>query len=154
MTASAPARRDYVSDFRIVRTTDFSSTAPGGQVTTGEYLVHAYSILSTNEVVFDVYEPHTHDEGSGSSHSTSMSFDEYGRLGSVRTRRIPSDVAALPYGDERTARCHRWFASNEALCHEVIRAAYPALFAHTGSGRLKDGHGACTTDEFRKEATV
>lgn len=143
--------REYVREMRVVE-----KRSPITRVLEGEFVVHAYSILGTDEVVFDVLEPYRY-EGGCASHSTSGHYeiDPEGNvqsLGHVRTRKLTSDLAALAYGPARTAAALAFYRANEAVCEEVIRAAYPDLFAHYGAGRIKDGHGYCTLDEYAAAA--
>lgn len=130
--------RSHVNDERIV---EFRS--PITNVLEGEFIVRAYSILSTDLVTFAAYEPADGFE----SHGTTTTIEGYpGRYGTIATRRPPQELLELPYGPERTARVQAHYTAVKEKALEVIRAAYPELVG------LRDLHdvGRClvTLEEF------
>lgn len=131
-------KRNYVNEERIVET-----RGPITKVLEGEFIVHAYSILTTDTVMFDVYES---TEGFD-AHGTTRYHDDFGRIGAVRTRQPDAEIMALPWGPERTARCQSFWTASQALCEETILAAFPEL---AGVARCKDGHATCTLDEYHE----
>lgn len=138
------ARRYYRQE-RVVAALAWSPVAPGGSVTEGEYVVRGYSIACTDDVVFEVYEELHHDRVTGYSHSTSFTSEEFGRLGTVLSRRLPPEIDALPYGEARTAACNARRAKLEATCDEIIRTAFPEI-AEAGVLSTRGGHGSCRLD--------
>lgn len=102
--------RDYFNEERVV----------------GAFIVHGYSIISTDEVTFAVYEPAARMPV-GYTHSTITHSDEHGLLGAVRTRALPAEIAGLPYGDERIRQCDLYHRGLDALADELILAAFPEV---------------------------
>jgi hypothetical protein len=102
-------QRGYVSDWRTV----------------GAYYVHRYSILSTDRVVYAVYEPMT-GVLLDSSHSSMMTHPELGRwVGQVSSRRLPAEVDAIPVGPARWDAIDALRAAQAAECFNAIVGAYP-----------------------------
>lgn len=134
--------RGYYRQERIVEGRSWSPVALGGSVTDGEYVVRGYSIATTDTVIFEVYEELLHDAVTGYSHSTSFTSDEFGRLGTVLSRKLPPEIAALPYCEERTAACLARRTALQETCHEIIRAAFPEI-AEAGVLATRDGRGSC-----------
>lgn len=98
----------------------------------GEFVVRAYSIISTDLVAFEVYEPLA-------GHSTQFTDEKYGRLGAVLSRPLALEVAALPAAsDERIAACRAQWATQEAVCEHAIRAAFPEF--KFGPADIGNGH--------------
>lgn len=88
-----------------------------------EFVVSAYTVIGTDQVTFAVFE-----KADGFQHHSTVTHSaEHGRLGSVRTRALPDEIAALPYGDERTAACDEWHRALDATCDRLIRAAFPEV---------------------------
>lgn len=77
--------------------------SPVGDITDGEFLVHRYGIITTDFVVYEVYEmdePYL-------SHGTITYHDEHGRLGRLGTK---------THTDEEYEECYR-----------IIESVYPDL---------------------------
>lgn len=127
------AARNYVQEERAV------SDRPG----TFRYIVRAYSILTTDTVMFDAYEPIVGPRWS--QHGTSTMSAAYGPLGAVRTRSPEAATLALPYGEERTARVLTHYRATEAECETAIRRAFPELAAVAA---FQHGHATVDLDEY------
>lgn len=135
MAASA-AKRQYVNDWRPVE-----KRSPITRVLEGDFIVQAYSILSTDHVEFAVFEA---EDG----HSSTRSLPHYGRLGAVQSRPLPADIAAIPLGTpERLAACQARRDGIDEVCANAIRAAYPELVTG-GHLRILDGHGSCHLADY------
>lgn len=134
-----PITREYVNEERAVERYDWS---PFGQIRTGDFLVHAYSIISTDSVVLDVWET---TEGF-KAHSCSRTSEEYGRLGQLTSRALPPELDALPFGPIRMARVEGYLDDLRDEAEKIIASAYPEL---VGNGlRLRYGAGSCSLDAF------
>lgn len=140
VTTTQTARREYVREERIVQRRDWS---PVGDIFGGEFVVRAYSIIASDEVVLDVWEPTSGFD----QHSSSFTSQEHGRLGALTSRSLPSEIAALPYGEERSAQCFAYFRSLEREARAIIAAAYPELDVD-----FVGGIGHTTISEFHSSA--
>jgi hypothetical protein len=132
-TTTAP--REYFRDERPVERRTFSVTDARGALDR-DYVAIAYSIITTDLVVFEAFET---DAG----HSCSRTSPEYGRLGAVRSRPLDPAIDSLPYGDERTRAVDAWHDALDVECEAVIRAAYP----NVRFDRFSMGQGMATLDE-------
>ena len=98
-------KRDYVSDWRRV----------------GRYYVHRYSILTTDRVIYAVFESGTR----WSTHSSWMTGPHGEELGTVTSRSVPKHIDRIPVGPKRWAALDKWRARLERICYSAIREAYP-----------------------------
>ena len=115
---SAVAKREYVNDWRFQ----------------DGYFVHRYSILTTDWVVYAVFETRN-------GHHSTMTGPNGESLGTVMSRPLPADVDAIPVrvnGEWNQARFDACDANRDAkaeLCYGLIDKAYPG---HRGQ---RNGHG-------------
>lgn len=119
---SAATKRDYVSETRAVE-----RRTPITRVLEGEYVVRAYSILTTDVVVVEAWEPSGRTAPIALSHSTLTHDADYGWLGKVAARQLPADVAALPFGADRSIAVGRIRSERIREAREAIGAAFPEL---------------------------
>ena len=90
----------------------------GGRV----YWVHAYRVITTRSVVFEVLE----DFGGYGVHSSSFSDGE-AQFGKVSSRALPAEIAALPaMSEERSAAVMGHLGELAALCRNQIAQAVAA----------------------------
>src|SRR5947209_9281122 len=89
-------------------------------------IAHRYNIIATSSVGYDVYERSTY---SGMRHSSFLGTKEYGCLGDITTRRLPSSIDALPaWSDERSQAVKTWYRDLEAMAERCIHEAFPKDF--------------------------
>ncbi len=139
--------RSYASVTRAIERRQWS---PVGSTFDGEFVVRAYSIISTDVVVINVWEPFA-------GHSTSFRDDEYGKLGSLRSRPLPENIDSLPVGFERTALCKSLWAEQNKESRDIILAAFTELEGARRSCKLLfDGSGEALIDldDFNREVTA
>lgn len=105
--------------------------------TVGSFIVRAFSILGTDRVVCDVFEP-------WAGHGTQATVDGV-RMGRVGTRALPASIDALPARSaERLAAFDAWHA---AQCAEAV-AAIRQAFGQGGEADDRSGEVVTTAAAF------
>lgn len=111
--------------------------------TVGAFTIRAYSILSTDWVAIDVYE-------ANAGHScTFRGDDERGVLGQYLSRPLPENIAALPFGEERTRLVGLWHRSLNVTAEDLIRTAFPEI-TFTGAD-IGNGHALVDLAEYHAQ---
>ncbi len=125
--------RDYISE-----TVTVDGRSPIAGLDQTEYVVRAYSIISTDLVAFEVYVvPTAEDRG---RFNATLHSDELGRLGQLTTCAPVESILALPYGDERTGLVGEHYDALREARDQAIADAFPGAPV---------GGGLTTIREFR-----
>lgn len=135
--------RDYFREERAVERREFHAALRDGALT-GEFVVRGYSIITTDLVVFNAWEPLIRESGRY-SHSTSFTSADYGSLGAVRSRVLPPEVESYQFGPERTHRVRAHHDAQDLLSEEIIRAAFPEFVSLI---RFREGEGHASLAEL------
>ncbi len=107
----------------------------------GAFTVHAYSIISTDLVAFAVLE-----DGNFKTHSTVQTVGGVS-MGSLRSRLLPADIDAIPYGPERVKAVGQYHRLLDSLATEMVKRAFPQLWASDALS-FRHGDGMCSLDAF------
>lgn len=98
--------------------------------TVGSFIVRAFSIIGTDRVVCDVFEP-------WAGHGTFATIDG-ARVGRVGTRPLPATIDALPVrSDARLAAFDAWHAAECAEALAAIREAFGQVGQDAGMGEVE-----------------
>ena len=96
-------------------------------VAVGSVVVRRYSVIGTNLVIIDAYEPYDHYHYGSHSSYTHMFGLTYGKVG---TRRLPKELEDLPkMSDKRIEAVKAYHESEYARARACITEAYPECVA-------------------------
>jgi len=91
--------------------------------TIGDKVVKKYSILTTNLVVYEAWEPSPSTITAAHRTITTMQGEWYGRIGS---RNLPPEVEYLPAGsNERIYAVGKWHEDQYEEAYKLILQAFP-----------------------------
>lgn len=94
----------------------------------GALHIHKYSIISTDRVIYAVFEA----SALMGRHGSLMSRDGFGWLGQIGSRSLPAEIDAIPvrvadgkWNQARFDAIGAWRAANDAEAYAAIEAAFP-----------------------------
>lgn len=112
------------------------------------YVVHAYSICTTEVVVIEALE-----SGDWGSHTTTCTDPDGARLGRIGSRVLPASLDALPaYSRERIIAVREWREAQHDEAQAVIDAAFPNVVGQRLGGELETSVGGYERNAQKQEA--